>query len=236
MTEQQIQRMKKRIPSLLATMIASALYSQQGLAADLATQCMLGVPSYNRPLVEGKPNDLPVTIDADHAKGNYPDNAVFTGNVDINQGNSRLQADEVQLHQQQAAGQPQPVRTVDALGNVHYDDNQVILKGPKAWSNLNTKDTNVWQGDYQMVGRQGRGTADLMKQRGENRYTILENGSLPPVCRALTPGASSAAKLSTTAKSRSRRSGTHALSSAQYRFFTVPTCSCRWAISVVQAS
>ncbi|MBZ4341082.1 hypothetical protein LAM87_22675, partial [Mycobacterium tuberculosis] len=25
--------------------------------------------------------------------------------------------------------------------------------------------------------RQGRGTADLMKQRGENRYTILENGS-----------------------------------------------------------
>ncbi len=60
---------------------------------------------------------------------------------------------------------------------MHYDDNQVILKGPKAWANLNTKDTNVWKGDYQMVGRQGRGTADLMKQRGENRYTILENGS-----------------------------------------------------------
>ncbi|CCJ89963.1 Outer membrane protein Imp, required for envelope biogenesis / Organic solvent tolerance protein precursor [Cronobacter turicensis 564] len=60
---------------------------------------------------------------------------------------------------------------------MHYDDNQVILKGPKAWANLNTKDTNVWKGDYQMVGRQGRGKADLMKQRGENRYTILENGS-----------------------------------------------------------
>ncbi|MER1977656.1 LPS assembly protein LptD [Pseudocitrobacter faecalis] len=169
--------MKKRIPTLLATMIASALYSQQGMAADLASQCMLGVPSYDRPLVKGETNDLPVTINADHAKGNYPDNAVFTGNVDINQGNSRLQADEVQLHQKQPEGQTAPVRTVDALGNVHYDDNQVILKGPKAWSNLNTKDTNVWEGDYQMVGRQGRGTADLMKQRGENRYTILENGT-----------------------------------------------------------
>ncbi|MBY7405893.1 LPS assembly protein LptD, partial [Escherichia coli] len=56
-------------------------------------------------------------------------------------------------------------------------DNQVILKGPKGWANLNTKDTNVWEGDYQMVGRQGRGKADLMKQRGENRYTILDNGS-----------------------------------------------------------
>lgn len=169
--------MKKRIPTFLATMIASALYSQQGLAADLASQCMLGVPSYDRPLVKGETNELPVTINADHAKGNYPDDAVFTGNVDINQGNSRLQADEVQLHQKEAPGQPEPVRTVDALGNVHYDDNQVILKGLKGWANLNTKDTNVWEGDYQMVGRQGRGKADLMKQRGENRYTILENGS-----------------------------------------------------------
>ena len=169
--------MKKRIPTLLATMIATALYSQQGLAADLASQCMLGVPSYDRPLVQGDTNDLPVTINADHAKGNYPDDAVFTGSVDIMQGNSRLQADEVQLHQKEAPGQPKPVRTVDALGNVHYDDNQVILKGPKGWTNLNTKDTNVWEGDYQMVGRQGRGKADLMKQRGENRYTILDNGS-----------------------------------------------------------
>ena len=169
--------MKKRIPTLLATMIASALYSHQGLAADLASQGMLGVPSYDRPLVQGETNELPVTINADNAKGNYPDDAVFTGNVDIAQGNSRLQADEVQLHQKQAEGQPEPIRTVDALGNVHYDDNQVILKGPKGWSNLNTKDTNIWEGDYQMVGRQGRGKADLMKQRGENRYTILENGS-----------------------------------------------------------
>ncbi|HAN5004757.1 TPA: LPS assembly protein LptD [Escherichia coli] len=169
--------MKKRIPTLLTTMIATALYSQQGLAADLASQCMLGVPSYDRPLVQGDTNDLPVTINADHAKGDYPDDAVFTGSVDIMQGNSRLQADEVQLHQKEAPGQPEPVRTVDALGNVHYDDNQVILKGPKGWANLNTKDTNVWEGDYQMVGRQGRGKADLMKQRGENRYTILDNGS-----------------------------------------------------------
>lgn len=177
MTEQRITRMKKRIPTLLATLIGAALYSQQGMAADLASQCMLGVPSYNRPLVEGDTNNLPVTINADHAKGNYPDDAVFSGNVDVQQGNSRLQSDEVLLHQKQVEGQPDPIRTVDAVGNVHYDDNQVILKGPKAWSNLNTKDTNVWEGDYQMVDRQGRGTADLMKQRGNNRYTILENGT-----------------------------------------------------------
>ncbi|VDY65854.1 Organic solvent tolerance protein [Shimwellia blattae] len=177
MMEQRITRMKKRIPTLLATMIGTALYSQQGLAADLASQCMLGVPSYTRPLVQGDTNNLPVTINSDHAGGDYPDNATFTGNVDIQQGNSRLTSDEVQLHQKQAEGQTETVRTADALGNVHYDDNQMILTGPKAWTNFNTKDTNVWKGNYQMVDRQGRGKADVMKQRGENRYTILENGT-----------------------------------------------------------
>jgi len=171
-----IPRMKKHIPTLLATLIGAAI-SQQAFADDLMSQCMLGVPSYNRPLVNGDTNQLPVTIHSDAAKGNYPDDAVFTGNVNIEQGNSRMQADEVQLHQRQQEGQTAPVRTVDALGNVHYDDNQVILKGPKAWSNLNSKDTNVWNGQYQMVDRQGRGTADQMKLRGDNRYTILENGT-----------------------------------------------------------
>ncbi|MFB4361197.1 MULTISPECIES: LPS assembly protein LptD [Pantoea] len=168
--------MKKRIPTLLATLIGAAI-SQQAFADDLMSQCMLGVPSYNRPLVNGDPNQLPVTIHSDSVKGNYPDDAIFKGDVDVSQGNSRMLADEVQLHQRQPEGQTTPVRTVDALGNVHYDDNQVILKGPKAWSNLNTKDTNVWDGDYQMVGRQGRGTGDQMKLRGQNRYTIMENGT-----------------------------------------------------------
>ncbi|MSE14163.1 LPS-assembly protein LptD, partial [Pantoea agglomerans] len=146
--------MKKHIPTLLATLIGAAI-SQQAFADDLMSQCMLGVPSYNRPLVNGDTNQMPVTIHSDAAKGNYPNDAVFTGNVNIEQGNSRMQADEVQLHQRQQKGQTAPVRTVDALGNVHYDDNQVILKGPKAWSNLNSKDTNVWNGQYQMVDRQG---------------------------------------------------------------------------------
>ncbi len=177
MTEQQKQRMKKRFPTLLATMIGTALYSQQGLAADLASQCMLGVPVYDKPLVSGDPNSQPVTINADDSRADYPKSALFSGNVRVEQGNSTLTAKEVELNQTEKPGQTEPVRTVTATGDVHYDDNQVILKGPKAWSNLNTKDTNVWEGDYQMVGRQGRGDADLMKQRGANRYTILENGT-----------------------------------------------------------
>ncbi|KYG15986.1 LPS-assembly protein LptD precursor [Serratia plymuthica] len=157
-------------------MIWTALYSQHALA-DLAEQCMLGVPVYDKPLVSGDPNSLPVTINADDSKADYPKSALFTGNVNIEQGNSTLTAKQVELNQTQTPGQAEPVRTVTATGDVHYSDNQIKLKGPKAWSNLNNKDTDVYEGDYQMVGRQGRGDADKMKMRGANRYTILENGT-----------------------------------------------------------
>lgn len=167
--------MKKSLPTLLATMIWTALYSQHALA-DLAEQCMLGVPTFDQPVVSGDPNTLPVTIHSDDSSADYPHTALFNGNVNIHQGNSTLTAKQVELNQTEEAGQA-PVRTVTATGDVHYGDNQIKLQGPKAWSNLNTKDTDVYQGDYQMVGRQGRGDADKMKMRGENRYTILENGS-----------------------------------------------------------
>lgn len=167
--------MKKSLPTLLATMIWTALYSQHALA-DLAEQCMLGVPTFDQPVVSGDPNTLPVTIHSDDSSADYPHTALFSGNVNIHQGNSTLTAKQVELNQTEEAGQA-PVRTVTATGDVHYGDNQIKLQGPKAWSNLNTKDTDVYQGDYQMVGRQGRGDADKMKMRGENRYTILENGS-----------------------------------------------------------
>ncbi|UCQ27128.1 LPS assembly protein LptD [Edwardsiella tarda] len=176
MTEFLTPRMKKSIPTLIATLVWSALYSQHALAS-LAEQCLVGVPTYDKPLVSGDVNDLPVHITADKSEANYPNNALFQGNVDIKQGNSTLTADRVQLDQKTISGQPDPLRTVTATGNVNYADNQIRLQGPSAWSNLNNKDTNVWRGDYQFVGRQGRGDADLMKTRGANRYTILENGT-----------------------------------------------------------
>lgn len=168
--------MKKKAPTLLATLIWTVFYGQYALA-DLAEQCMLGVPTYDEPLVSGDINQLPVDIQANKTEGHYPYNARFIGDVIIQQGNSTLTANQVELHQTQKDRQTLPVRTLTATGNVNYDDPDIKLKGSKGWSNLNTKDTNVDQGQYQMVGRQGRGDADVMKLRSENRYTILENGT-----------------------------------------------------------
>ncbi|SUB81595.1 Organic solvent tolerance protein [Pragia fontium] len=169
--------MKKRYPTLLATTIWMALYSQSALANPLAEQCRLGIPMYERPLVSGDPNSLPVNIQSDDSEVNYPASAIFKGNVIIEQGNRLLVSDEAEVTQTPQEGQTDPLRTVTATGNVKYDDDMIKLSGPKAWSNLNSKDTDLYQGTYQMVGRQGRGEADQMKLREDNRYAILENGT-----------------------------------------------------------
>ncbi len=156
-------------------MVWAAIYSQQA-HADLAQQCMLGVPVYTKPIVKGDPNDLPIHITAEDVRGEYPNFVEYEGNVDIQQGNQTLTADKVKLTQTETAGEL-PVREVTATGNVHYDDPQIILKGPSAWSNLDNKNTDVNDGNYMMVGRQGRGDATKMKMRGENRYSIMENGT-----------------------------------------------------------
>ncbi|OTA19868.1 LPS assembly protein LptD [Xenorhabdus beddingii] len=164
--------MNKCYPTLLATMVWAAIYSQQA-HADLAAQCMLGIPVYDKPIITGDPNKMPINIKSDDTRGEYPNAVEFIGHVDIQQGNKTLTADKVRLEQTQDKG---PIRTITATGNVSYDDPQIILKGPRAWSNLSNKDTDVEQGKYQMVGRQGRGSADKMMLRDENRYTILDNG------------------------------------------------------------
>lgn len=167
--------MKKSYPTIIATMVWAAIYSQQA-HADLAAQCMLGVPVYDKPIISGDQNSLPIEIQADDVTGEYPNFVEYTGNVDIQQGNQTLTADNVKLTQTQKEGE-EPVREVTATGNVHYDDPQIILKGPSAWSNLDNKNTDVDDGNYMMVGRQGRGDAKKMKMRGENRYSIMENGT-----------------------------------------------------------
>jgi len=168
--------MKKKSSILLATLIWSA-FSSRYVLANLAEQCILGVPRYNKPLVSGDINQLPVNVQADKTVAHYPNNARFIGNVTVEQGNSRLTANHVDLYQTQENQHSIPERIVTATGNVNYEDPAITLKGPKGWSNLNTKDTDITKGQYQMMNKQGRGDADLMKLRGEKRYTILENGT-----------------------------------------------------------
>lgn len=166
--------MKKFFPTILASAISAILFSPHSYA-DLRSQCLAGVPHYTKPLVNGDPNNLPVTILSDDADVDYPNRALYTGNVNVEQGNRQLTAHEAQVTQKLVDGKPVK-REMTAIGNVHYFDPTITLKGPRAWSDLDSKDTDVDDANYQLVGKQGRGTARQLQLRDNNRYSIMKSG------------------------------------------------------------
>lgn len=166
--------MRKHFPTVLATLIYTAIYSQAH--ASLVQQCMVGVPTFDRPYIEGDYEDLPVHIESDSSTLNYPSGATFSGNVALDQGNRRLLANEVSLHQNANGNDDEPERIVTATGDVNYDDNLITLSGSRASTNLNTKDSDVFDTNYHLVGRQGRGVADRISLR-DNRYMVMNNGT-----------------------------------------------------------
>lgn len=142
-----------------------------------AEQCIFNLPLYDTTMVHANPNHQLIIINSDELHANYPGSALFTGNVNIEQGNSILTATEVELNQVQNPWQKGSSRTITATGNVCYSDPQITLTGPKAWLDFNTKDIDVYEGSYQLVGRQGRGEANKIKIRSANRYTFIEKGT-----------------------------------------------------------
>ncbi|WP_216782557.1 LPS assembly protein LptD [Candidatus Profftia tarda] len=167
---------KKNIPKLVAALFFLLLYNTSVLA-DLSEQCLNELPIHDKPLVSDNPSHLPIYVQADKININYPDNIVFSGNVRIDQGSLTLTADQVKLEQEFLEDKYNPVRTLTATGSVNYSDNNVQIKGSHSWSNLNNKNTKVWESTYQFLGRQGRGTTDIIQTCPRNRYAILENGT-----------------------------------------------------------
>ncbi|MGP1939305.1 MAG: LPS assembly protein LptD [Arsenophonus sp. ET-DL9-MAG3] len=166
---------KKNHKILFTIIIFIAVYSQK-VNSNLSEQCMLKVPIYTKPIIKNDSNDLLVYINAKHLTSKYPYFIEYKGNVNIQQGNQTLISDKVKLTQKETMTQKSLLYTIVAIGNVYYDNPQIIIKGSKAWLNLNNKDTNIEKANYLMLGRQGRGYANEIKLRGKNRYTILEKG------------------------------------------------------------
>ena len=161
--------MKKKY-TLILWSILTALYSQQSLA-NLRSQCLIGVPHFNGKPISGEPNDQPVYIEADNAEINQPTQAIYNGRVDIKQGNRHLTANSVEV----AQAENQSSRFAYVRNGFDYRDEQINLLGNDAAFNLDTKDGNVTQADYQFVDRQGRGKAEEIELR--NNYRLMKNAT-----------------------------------------------------------
>lgn len=164
--------MKKNTYTLISLSILTALYSTDSMA-DLAKQCLYGVPHFTGEVVSGNPNDLPVYIEADQAEITQPRSGIYKGNVDVKQGNRHLQSAEVEVQQQGSGDNVQ--RYAFARGGFDYRDNQINLLGDDAKIHLNTKDTDVRNAHYQLVDRQGRGSAESVELRDD--YRVMKNAT-----------------------------------------------------------
>ena len=164
--------MNKNTYTLISLSILTALYSAESMA-DLAKQCLYGVPHFTGEVVSGNPNDLPVYIEADQAEITQPRSGIYKGNVDVKQGNRYLQSAEVEVQQQGSGDNVQ--RYAFARGGFDYRDNQINLLGDDAKIHLNTKDTDVRNAHYQLVDRQGRGSAESVELRDD--YRVMKNAT-----------------------------------------------------------
>jgi LPS-assembly protein len=170
--------MKKLAPSLIAIIITLSLHNIPSYAIGLPKdsisnnpQCLINVPRFVRPLVNGDTNTLPVNAEANQLEALYPNIAIYKGEVLIEQGNRTVQADKVTIDTQDNNN-----RIVTLEGNITYQDNLIQMKGDNASMNLNNNDANMSPSQYQLVNRLGRGNADQMKLE-QNRYIILKNGN-----------------------------------------------------------
>ena len=164
--------MKKNTYTLISLSILTALYSAES-TADLAKQCLYGVPHFSGEVVSGNPNDLPVYIEADQAEITQPRSGIYKGRVDVKQGNRHLQSAEVEVQQLGSGDNVQ--RYAFARGGFDYRDNQINLLGDDAKIHLNTKDTDVRNAHYQLVDRQGRGSAESVELRDD--YRVMKNAT-----------------------------------------------------------
>ncbi len=161
--------MKQHHYNLIALAVMAACYSQYA-AADLKSQCLLGVPQFHGEVVDGDQTQLPVYIEADSAVINQPTDATYTGDVSVKQGNRSIIADQVYVEQQD--GKAQNVRLT---GKFDYRDNQINATGNDATINLVSNEAQLGNADYQLVGRQGRGTAEEVNASNDTR--IMKNAS-----------------------------------------------------------
>ncbi|AUI65395.1 MULTISPECIES: LPS assembly protein LptD [Glaesserella] len=161
--------MKQHHYSLISLAVMSACYSQYAIA-DLKSQCLLGVPQFHGEVVQGDQTQLPVYIEADNALINQPTDATYTGDVSIKQGNRSLLADEVYVEQQNDQAKNAYLR-----GKFDYRDNLINATGRDAKVNLTNNDAQLTNADYQLVGRQGRGTAEDVSVTNDTR--VMKNAS-----------------------------------------------------------
>ncbi|WP_169046699.1 LPS assembly protein LptD [Aeromonas salmonicida] len=155
------------IPALTPAIVQAAPLTPPPATGILDGLCYDYVPKVEK-LAPGKDaNAQPVEVDADRLEAKQGGTAVYQGDVKVRQGVRKFDSDYAELDQKS--------RDVIAIGNIYYNDGQITVTSDKTLkSNLDTKNSELQEGKYQVHGSPVRGSADRVTMTNNNQNITLE--------------------------------------------------------------
>lgn len=155
------------VPALTPAIVQAAPLTPPPATGILDGLCYDYVPKIEK-LAPGKDaNAQPVEVDADRLEAKQGGTAVYQGDVKVRQGVRKFDSDYAELDQKS--------RDVIAIGNIYYNDGQITVTSDKTLkSNLDTKNSELEEGKYQVHGSPVRGSADRVTMTNSNQNITLE--------------------------------------------------------------
>ncbi len=154
----------KNYPYTLLSLAIMTACTTQYAHADLKTQCRIGIPHFKGQVVQGEPETLPVYIEADKATITEFEEAVYSGNVLVKQGNRTINTQQLYVSEDKEKN-----RFAQLKNHFDYKDPTINAVGKKASINLSQKKANLSDIDYQLVDKQGRGSAETALLQNQMR-------------------------------------------------------------------
>ena len=155
------------VPAVSPLMVQAAPLNAPPATGILDSLCYDYVPKIEKPTAGQDANALPVEVDADRLEAKQGGTAVYEGDVKVRQGVRKFDSDYAQLDQKS--------RDVIAIGNIYYNDGQITVTSDKTLkSNLDTKNSELEEGKYQVHGSPVRGFAEKVTMTNNNQNITLE--------------------------------------------------------------
>ena len=170
------------VPALSPLTVQAAPLNAPPATGILNSLCYDYVPKIEKPSADQDANAQPVEVDADRLEAKQGGTAVYEGDVKVRQGVRKFDSDYAQLDQKS--------RDVIAIGNIYYNDGQITVTSDKTLkSNLDTKNSELEEGKYQVHGSPVRGFAEKVTMTNHNQNITLEGAqytTCPPGQEAWT--------------------------------------------------
>ncbi|WP_429071061.1 LPS assembly protein LptD [Aeromonas dhakensis] len=155
------------VPALTPAIVQAAPLTPPPATGILDGLCYDYVPKIEKLAPGTDANAQPVEVDADRLEAKQGGTAVYQGDVKVRQGVRKFDSDYAELDQKS--------RDVIAIGKIYYNDGQITVTSDKTLkSNLDTKNSELEEGKYQVHGSPVRGSADRVTMTNNNQNITLE--------------------------------------------------------------